>query len=82
MEGLRLRILTPKAPQRAPFQKDRGPDPWTIVNAVVLNIKNDSFWCIHMLTYFHNVLGLGSWDIAFPCQGDRDVFVKKWHGRE
>lgn len=35
--------MTPGAAKRTAFQKNRGPDPWTVMNGIFSDIKNNSF---------------------------------------
>ena len=40
--SLRLRIAAPETPQRAALEEDDRPDPWSVVDGVVLDIEDDA----------------------------------------
>ena len=41
-EGLGLRVATPRATQRAPFEEYQRTNPRAVVHGVVLNVKYDA----------------------------------------
>jgi len=47
-EALALRIVTPEAGKRAAFEEDRRADSVTVMDAILLNIKNT--WLPHKIS--------------------------------